>query len=291
MRKIIPIIEVDDWLDLRRKHITSTESASLFGMQMPSMPTAFELWHIKRGLISGDVEANNYMIWGRIFQEAICEVIQVENPAWKISPFAVFASDGAMGSSFDYFILHPERGQCLLEIKMTTYREWKEKYIEDDDGEFIEVPDYYETQCQHQLEVIDDYEWICLAVAIVDTRQIKYIWRARDRGFGRAIRDRINSFIALEAPPPPDLEKDADLLARMHRANNTDAVYNGTEDAEFNIAAQAYLDENEKEKAAKKAKDRAKSQIILRMGQNNSAWGTAARVSNKSKFTVTKQGA
>lgn len=288
--KLTPISDESAWLDLKKKYITSTETPSLFGLQMPSLPTAFELFHIKRGEISGEVEANNYMIWGRIFEVAITEVIKADNPEWRISPLRVFAhdDDDRMGSSFDNFLIHPEKGNCLLEIKMTSYREYKEKYIEDDDGEFIEAPAYYEVQCQHQLELMGQYEWICLAVAIVDTRDIKYIWRQRDRDFGASIRKKIKWFWDLDISPPPDLVKDSDLLARLHRANSNDSVYDGTEDGEFQIAAMSYKQEGDKETAAKEAKKKARSEMILRMGANNQAWCNGYKVTNKVQFRVTE---
>jgi predicted phage-related endonuclease len=227
------------------------------------------------------------MIWGRIFEDAIAEVIKADNPEWRISPMRVFAyNDSRMGSSFDRFMIHPEKGNCLLEIKMTSYREFKEKYI--DDGEFIEAPAYYEVQCQHQLEVIDDYEWICLAVAIVDTRQIKYIWRQRDRDFGRSLRERVEWFWNLTEPPAPDLVKDSDLLARMHRAVNTETTYDATDDGEFLIAAMSYKQEGERETKAKEAKQKARSEMILKMGDNRNAWCNGYKVTNKAQFRVTE---
>lgn len=287
--KLTPITDENAWLDLRKSYVTSTESASLFGLQMPSRPTAYELWHVKRGLIDDVVEVNNFMIWGRVFESSIKEIIALDNPDWKISPMRVFAhDDDKMGSSFDNTILHPQKGVCLLEIKMTTYREWKEKFIEDDDGEFIEAPAYYEVQCQHELECLNRYDHICLAVALMDTREIKYIWRERDREMGAAIRNKIKAFWKLAEPPEPDMVKDSDLLARMHRANSRDSVYDATQHDGFDFWAQAYLDANHQIKVAEESKKRARSQMITAMGQNNTAWCNLARVGNKKTFRVTE---
>jgi predicted phage-related endonuclease len=289
MPKLTPIIEESAWLDLRKKYVTSTESASLFGFQMPSRPTAFELWHIKRGLIDEAVEVNNFMIWGRLFEGAIKDVIALDHPDWKISPMRVFAhDDDGMGSSFDNTILHPEKGSCLLEIKMTTYREWKEKFVEDDDGEFIEAPPYYEIQCQHELECLERHNHICLAVALMDTREIRYIWRERDREMGAAIRKKIKDFWAMQEPPPPDLVKDSDILARMHRANSGAGVFDATKHPDFDLWAQSYLDANAQIKVAEETKKKTRSQMILAMGEHNSAWCNLARVGNKAGFRVTE---
>lgn len=288
---LTPIIDRESWLELRSKYVTSTQSPALFGLNMPSTATAFELWHINNGNISGNVAENDYMIAGRFLEAGVIEIIKYKNPEWRLMPMKVFAhSEDGMGASFDYVVVTPDKGRAILEIKTTSYREYKEKFVEDDNGTFIEMPDYYETQIQHQAEALNNeqYNSILTAVFILDTREIKYIWRDRDRDFGRQIRERIIWFRSLEQPPPPDLVKDSDLLARLHRANNTDTVFNGSENAEFNIATLAYIAENRKEKDAEAAKKRIRSQIILAMGTSRSGFSGNARVSNKSKFVVTE---
>jgi predicted phage-related endonuclease len=288
--KLTPIIDDKIWLEKRGYYITSTESASLFGFQMASRPTAFELYHIKRGLIEQENVQNNFMQWGKLLEKTIVEIIKQDNPEWKISPMRVFAHDDAdrIGSSFDNVILHPEKGHALLEIKTTTYREWKERFIQDDDGEFIEAPAYYEIQCQHELETLNKYDWICLAVAILDTREIKYIWRERDLEMGKAIRSKIKWFWNLKEPPDPNLVKDSDLLARMQRANSSDKVFDATKHPEFDIWAMAYCDANKAIAQAEETKKRTRSQMLLAMGDCNAAWCNVAKIGNKNSFRVTE---
>lgn len=310
--KIFQITDREYWLDKRAKYVTSTESASLFGLQMPSRPTAYELWHLKNGLIDEADIDNNYLAWGREMEPAIMRLIQAENPEWDIKPMHGFAYDDEdrIGSSFDYVATIPAeivktflpnlkiKGKTatgLIEIKMTNYRNWMEKFICDDEIDpetkrpvFIEAPPYYEVQCQHELETLDKYDFIILAVAVVDYRTLHYIWRARDRDFGKAIRDKIKEFWAMQEPPAPDLEADSDLLARMHRANAMDEEKDLTEDNDADILLAAYLQESEKEKAAKDAKKRMRSEIILKMGDCNTAWTEGHKVSNKSSFRVTE---
>lgn len=300
--KLIPIKSRETWLEERKKHITSTESASLFGLQMPSVPTAYELWHIKRGLIDGTVEANSRMVWGTRFEEAIAHGVGEDN-GWSVFDMNNFAvdEDDRMGASYDYFFHHPERGLCLMEIKTVAYRDYKMKFIEDDERDengdpvFIEAPTYYEVQVQHGLELInhvpgleDKYEWCLLVVFVMDTRDVKLLWRQRDKNMGAALRKKVKEFWSMTEPPPPDLVEDSELLAKMHRANNTDSVYDATEDNEFEMAALAYIQEGEKAKAADEAKKRARSQMILKMGSNNAAFCNSARISNKSRWTVTE---
>ena len=286
--QFVAIRDEATWLEKRGGYVTSTESASLFGLQMPSLPTAYELWHIKRGLIDRVTEVNSRMIWGRRLEASIAAGIAEDNQL-KLMPMRSFAFDDEdkIGSSFDNIIEHPERGHGLLEIKTVSYKNYKEKFVEDSETGFIEAPAYYEVQVQHELEVADKYNFALLAVFIMDTREVALLYRDRDRDFGAAIRKKVKEFWASTQPPPPDLQKDADLLARMHRANSKDKSYDATRDDMFELSAMSYIQESEKEKAAKAAKDVAKSRMILAMTDHNTAWCNSARVSNKATFRVT----
>jgi len=276
------------WLEKRGHYVTSTESASLFGLQMPSMPTAYELWHVKRGLIDRVVDVNSRMVWGRRLEQSIAAGIAEDN-GFKLLPMRSFAFDDEdkIGSSFDNVIEIPDSGHGLLEIKTVSYRDYKEKFIEDSESGFIEAPAYYEVQVQHELEVINKYEYAMLAVFIMDTREVKLLYRSRDKEMGAAIRVRVKEFWEMQSPPPPDLAKDSDLLSKMQRANSKDKTYDASNDGDFELAAMAYLQEGEKEKAAKSAKDIARSKMVIAMSDHNQAFCKSARVSNKNSFRVT----
>lgn len=294
--KLHHITDEDEWLNMRKKYITSTEIASLFGVEMPSMPTAYELWHTKNGKYESEIVENERMIWGRRLEEPVARGIAEDN-GFKIKKLDVFACDDdlRMGSSFDYEIIQKDGRKGLLEIKTVAYKEYVQKFIEDSelDSEgqpfFIEAPEYYEFQVQHQLEIFDKYDFACLAVFILDTRQTKLIWRERDKEMGAAIRKKIKEFWDLKSPDGLlDLERDSELFARFHRAHNVDASYDATDDDEFELAAITYIQEHEREKAAKAEKNIARSTMLLKMGTCNSAWCNKARVSNKSRFQVTE---
>lgn len=288
MIEYMPIQSEKQWLAKRSKYITSTEVSSLYGLQMASLPTAYELWHIKRGLIDNDIKENNFMLWGKRLEAVIAQGIAEDNQL-EIEHLKIFAYDDdiGIGSSFDYAIKTPDGKKALLEIKTTTYREYKQKFTEDDDGEFIEAPAYYDVQCQVELAMMPEYSLICLAIFILDTREVKFIWRDRDESMIKAIKNKVNEFWESTEPPPPDLAKDSDLLARLHRANNSDSSYDATENIDFDIAAMAYLQESQKESQAKEAKKIARSRMILSMGENNTAYCNVARVANKKSFRVT----
>lgn len=286
---MLPIADEATWLEWRKNYITSTEAASLFGLQMPSLPTAFELYHIKISKeVTHEVDVNERMIWGRRLEDVIAKGI-AEDEGWDIKPMNMFAADddARMAASYDFEAVCPERGAFNLEVKTISYREYKEKFIEDDETDFIEAPAYYEVQVQCQMELDRRHDLTCLAVFIMDTREYKLLWRKRNAEMGAKIKAKVKHFWHSGEIPKPDLEKDSDLLAKMQRANSNDKAYNGVENPDFDIYASAYLDAMEKAKQADSAKKIARSQMLLLMDDCNTAWCDSARVTNKSSFRVT----
>lgn len=288
--KMLPIADEETWLEWRKNYITSTEAASLFGLQMPSMPTAFELYHQKvTKEIEPSDEVNSRMVWGRRLEDVIARGI-AEDEGWTIKPMNMFAADdeSKMAASYDYEAECPDRGKFNLEIKTVAYRDYKMNFIEDDESDFIEAPAYYEVQVQSQMELDRRHDLSCIAVFIMDNRDYKLLWRKRNPEMGAKIKAKIKHFWHSGEVPAPDLEKDSDLLARMQRAINTDKAFNGVEHDDFEMYALAYIDANERIKNAESQKKIARSQMLLAMGDCNTAWCDSARITNKSSFRVTK---
>src|SRR5690606_605260 len=142
----------------------------------------FELWHIKRGnLDAPDLSDDDFVLFGKLVEPVIVQMIQHKKPDWKIEPCNVFAYDDTdkIGSSFDYWVTIDGR-KGLLEIKSTSYGKYKEKYGED------ETPVHYEIQAQVELEMMPEAEFIMQVAYLADTRTLKFIPRERDAEMGMA---------------------------------------------------------------------------------------------------------
>ena len=103
--KYLEITDEKEWLEKRKNYVTSTEVASLYGVQPAYAPTAFELWHIKRGNITPpDISNDDFIMFGKLMEPVVVEMIKRQNPDWIIEPCRLFAYDdtGRIGSSFDY---------------------------------------------------------------------------------------------------------------------------------------------------------------------------------------------
>lgn len=268
--KYLQIIDDKAWIEKRKKYITSTESSALYGLN--PWQTAFELWHEKNGNIEGELKDNNFLLFGRLVEEPICQMIKIEKPDWDILPMRVFAydDDDRIGSSYDRVVNFADGQTALLEIKSTSYAEYKKKFNEVD-GE-IEAPTQYEVQMQHELEVIDRYNMIVMAVFLADVRQIKYIFRKRDVKMGKQIRKDIKDFFKLKEAPEPDYSKDKSVIAKTAPIANDDYVLDATENNKFSELITMYKNEKDLEKQSKQNADKFYAELITLMGKNKTAW-------------------
>jgi len=268
MRETLIPASHEDWLAMRRKDITSTETAALFGLS--PYATAFEVWHRKKDDEEPAFEDTERMAWGRRLESAIAEGV-ADDQGWTVEPFKSYMRDPKLrlGSSFDYRIVDPVRGDGILEIKNVDKFAYGRSWIDDGSGE-IEAPEHIELQVQHQMEVAElDYAYIA---ALVGGNEIKLMRRERDRVIGAAIRAKVAEFWAsIEAnkPPAPDYERDYDRIVRASLEHIEDKTIEADDKLEALLAELKDIQDFRKTTEAKEKT--LKAQII-------EAAGTASRI-------------
>lgn len=266
---MIQYMEISDeasWLEKRKHYVTSTEVAALYG-ENPYM-TAFKLYHIKRGNIEqADLFGNNFIRFGKLVEPVIAEMIRIENQTWVIEPCNLFAYDDEdrIGSSFDYWVtIDGKRG--LLEIKSTSYSEYKRKYKED------EAPVHYEIQAQVELELMPDAAFIVQACFLSDTRSLKYIHRQRDAEMGKAFRRAVREFWAMDEAPPIDYSRDKSILAKVAPLCDQEKTVDFTQDHTATELIAMYKAERDAEALCKKNAEKFYCMVLERMGNARYAW-------------------
>jgi predicted phage-related endonuclease len=276
MIQYLEITNEDEWLEKRKGYVTSTEVSSLYGEN--PYKTFYELWHIKRGLIDEPQLDSNYVLFGKIVEPAIVEMIKLENPEWVIEPCNVFGYDDTdkIGSSFDYYVtIDGVRG--LLEIKSTSYAEYKKQYFEDDNGD-IEAPIHYEIQAQVELELMPDAAFIMQVAFLADTRTLKYIRRERDAEMAQEMRKAVRDFWAMQSPPEPDYSRDKQLIAKLAPSCDHDRVLDATENMEISELAAMYNAEKTLEKQSKDNADRFYAELMHKLGKAKYAYTNDFRI-------------
>lgn len=271
------ITDEQSWLDKRQGYVTSTEVSALYGLN--PYVTHYELWHQKRGLLPVIREENNFMIFGKLMEEVVCQMALIEHPDWKIMPMKVFAYDDEdkIGASFDRVLTVPDKGTGLLEIKTTSYKHWKEKFIEQDGH--IEATPQYEVQFQTELEVLNKYDWILSIVFIADTRTLKYIWRERDREMGAVLRKAVKNFWTSTKPPEPDFSLDKSAIAKLMPKAEKGKSMDATQNERIIYLASAIRNEKDLEKQSASNADTFTAELLTLVSDYQYVWTDTHKIS------------
>jgi predicted phage-related endonuclease len=265
-----------DWLEDRKKFITSTDVAALFNAGA-FIKTEFELFHLKAGNIEAPAfTANERVKWGSRLESVIAYGV-AEDLGLIVEPFKSFMTmpETRLAASFDFKIIgvidgfngnnearrmFAEHGPGLLEIKNIDSLQFKRGWIED--GETIEAPVQYEFQVQTQMEVAD-LNWAILA-PLVGGNTPKTIIRTRDKVLGDAIHAKVRQFwarIETNTPPKPDYVEDADTISKLY-VDNDGSSRDLSDNFRLIQLCQEYKAAAADEKDAKERKSAAKAEIL-----------------------------
>lgn len=268
-----------EWLELRHKYVSSTESPALFGMSPYS--TAFEIAVLKKSPTPppeyGD---NERMAWGLRLQRAIADGI-AEEFGVKIRAMSGYATNGGMGASFDFEIvghvegpfegdtrlrgLYTQFGAGVLEIKNVDGLVFKNEWSVVD--KMIEAPAHIEIQVQHQLECCER-KWAAIGVLIGGNRQ-EVILRMRDTDVGQAIRAKVNRFwseLQKGVMPPVTLPEDVQIIKTLYGHAEPESVLDARGDETIKSLCAKYSVFQKAEKEAKDQKDSAIAELLMKIG-------------------------
>lgn len=277
--KFMEIKDEASWLEKRKGYITSTQISALFGLSKYS--TAFELYHISRGNIDGEIKDNNFMKFGRIIEAPICEMINIEHPEWKIEEFPFFAYDDydKIGSSFDRAVWI-ENKKYLLEIKSISYSQYKKGFVEHSVDDIEALPQY-ELQMHTEMELTKDnnFNGVVMAVFILDTRQLRYIFRSYDPEVGKELRASAREFWALLKQPEPDFERDRSIISKVCPSVIPDSELDATENNRITELAAQYKASKDIEKQEKKAAEAAYAELMVLAGTARYVWTNDHKIS------------
>lgn len=262
--EIIVTASQEQWLELRKKDVTSTESAALFGMS-PYL-THFDLWHRKRTGIVPEFKTNDRMKWGNRLEAAIAYGI-AEEQGWEIKPMKEYLRDPdlRMGSSFDFVITN--LGEPVhLEIKNVDYLAFRDGWIEHEDGS-VEGPEHIELQVQHQMAV-SGFKRAFIGAFIAGNRGV-VIERLRDEDVIAAIKAKVADFwrtVDEGQEPEPVMPGDAEVIIRLNQYAKPGKILSADGDETLRDLLLDYKAAAKAEANAMEDKDVAKANIFKHIG-------------------------
>jgi len=258
----------EEWLAERRKCITSSEIAALFGES--SYCTEYELFHRKRNDVEIAYEDDERKKWGRRLENPIAQGI-AEDRGWEIKPLKVFMTHAEFeryGSSFDFEIRRGnEKG--LFELKNVDYKKYKEKWLVE--GEEIEAPVGIELQLQSELEVANSnntepYTFGVIGALVGGNKPI-VIERSWDKEMGRLMLGKAKLFwhaVDNNFEPMPDFERDGEIIKLLYSGTDGQEIDLSNDNRIASLVAD-YPALQAATSAAKKAQDAAKAEIAAAM--------------------------
>lgn len=217
-REIIDTKTEQEWLDLRKKDITSTEAGALFGLADSSyIPTVFELWHRKKNHLTSDFEPVDRIRWGQRLQDSIAAGIAIDK-GWNIRRITEYIrlADERIGASFDFEITLPDGTRGLLEIKNVDSLIFSQKWVINED-DTVEAPPSIELQLQHQL-LVSGHSFGVIG-ALIGGNRVVLIERKADSEIASQIIERGRLFWAsvdADVEPKPDFKRDAESVAKLY---------------------------------------------------------------------------
>lgn len=261
----------EEWLERRKKFITSTEVAALLGLSEWESP--FALWHRKRGGLSVEKEESEAMYFGKKLEKIVAEAVAEEMEV-VVSLDNEFRTMGYIGASYDYTI-DEEGHEIPLEIKTVDKWVFKEKFLVQGDV-VLEMPYTYELQVQAQLLLHEsDKSYVAI---LVGGNKLYITTRYSDKVIQKRIMEKAEEFWESTEPPPVDHARDLETLALIYGDVNEEAFHSNEL---IDGYAQKYNEAAKAEKEAAIKKRTAKAKILELMGTASKVLGDGYTISRK----------
>jgi putative phage-type endonuclease len=259
----------EEWLKLRSRDITSTESAALFGLS-PYL-TKFELWHRKRDRNIVEMEPNERMKWGTRLQDSIAAGIAADQK-WMIDKRTQYERlpDLRLGASFDFTILNGDGGAGLLEVKNVDSLAARDGWIEED--EELEAPPHIELQVQHQL-LVSGLPYAVIGALVGGNRTV-LIRREPAPSVIQSIVTKAEDFwksVEAGIAPAPNFAKDSEFITKLYQSVRQGKVVDVSKDEEVLHWVKQYETASAAMKEAETTRQEMKARIFTKLGDAEKA--------------------
>jgi len=249
----------DHWHELRSKHVGGSEISALF--DACSYLTHLELYLIKSGQVSGMIEDNDRMLWGRLLEDAIGQGVSIKKGWDIVNPqrYYVCADTPGMGCTPDRIIHNAGKTTPgLLQIKVVD----KFEFMKWDEGQ---PPLQYQLQLQHEMACVG-YVWGALAVLVGGNDLQIFEYDAHTDAI-RKIKSAINDFWASigTGSEPRAVANDYEVVKDLYPLQAGKEVDLSADNELPELCARA-MAAAERRKEAEKEEKAAKAEIIRKIG-------------------------
>lgn len=201
-------IDKKEWLEWRRKGVTGTDVAAIFGMNQ--YKSAYQCYQDKLGLLP-EIEDNNRMRLGRDMEDIVAQWFSEETGFKVENRHAIYQH-----SKYKWMLANIDRWivgeKAVLECKTAMYMFQKEKWGETGSDQ---VPDDYLFQVYHYM-IVFGVRKAYLAVIFTDTKEFRHYEFNLNESLAETIINKTNDFfngnVAMRIEP--DLTTMEDVVAK-----------------------------------------------------------------------------
>jgi predicted phage-related endonuclease len=250
--------------------VGASEVAALFDAS--PFCTRFELWHRKRGTIAAPEFGGNERIeWGIRLERPIIDAA-IDRYGYEPETTPQRLDNGAgLGGHPDQFVICPDRGPGLLEVKTADWlvaKKWGE-----------EPPLHYLLQMQAYLGLAGR-AWADLIVLVGGNELRRFPYEFRPKIYAD-IERRVTEFwqsVRANDPPQPDFARDGEALAAVI-GEPTEEVADLRHDNAADDLACEWLNAKAAMKQAEQRVEEAKNALLLKIGTAGMAMLPCHRIS------------
>ena len=254
----------------RARHVGASEVAALFDAS-PWL-TRYELWHRKAGTIATpDFGGNERIEWGIRLERPVIEAAR-DRWGYRLlgTPEALSNGKGLGGHADELVAIDDRDGTGVIEVKTADWlvaKKWGD-----------EPPLNYLLQAQTYMGLVGA-TWGDLIVLVGGNRLERYRYDFRPALFAEIERRTVEFWQSVRAndQPVPDFTRDGDTLAAV-LGSPDDTLADLQADNRATELADEWLAARERRKDADDAMERAKTELLLKIGSAGSALTALHRI-------------
>ena len=257
-----------DWLLYRQKGIGGSDISSICGIN--PYKSALTLYYEKTAEIKENEEENIAMEMGTYLEPFLKGKFEkwfknnegTDIKVDKIPYILQHPTDLIALANVDGVFLHPVKGDCIVEYKTTSERNYKE-------WEGDKLPDYYYLQCQWYMYATN-FKYCYLAFLIGNRKfDVKIIERNEEviANIAKQANDFWNNFIIPKLPPAPDgTESSKEVLEKLYPKEEEGKVITIEDSSEMKIIFNALEQLKIAKKEAELGIEEANQTLKAKMG-------------------------
>lgn len=219
--KSFPAHDRQAWLEMRRRDVTASVAAALFGSEVHPYVTPYGLWALKSGTVAEDNTETPAMRRGRLLEPVALEMLREDYPTWQIDPCGLYYTDpeARLGGTPDAIAIDPTRsGFGIVQIKTAGHFAFKKGWSDGEGG--FQTPLWIAVQATTEA-MLTGASWAAVAVLALgdgglDLHVEEIPLRARLTTKMRELTADFWRRVSENDPYPFDYGRDAGIIARLY---------------------------------------------------------------------------